>query len=206
VPRQQLILCEQRRLAGTAVRTGARNENRAAAAKARKPLDCLGAREVHVYLPTIQAHDWDLPGHDELVDTEEGELEDELCVEVEPAELVEPALDVVDEALVVDVEAAFRSAERTSAGSLPVTSWTRIPPVVERKIAIAIAMILRRSAKIRRRWARSRSAATARLSGRARPRAAAGGAERAWVGASAGVMFFVAGSLGSVRSNWVRAA
>jgi len=186
----------QRSLACTAVGATPRDEHRAAAPKAREPLDRLGTRLVDVHLAADEGQDWGRSGHDELVETEDGELEDELCEEdpedpleppvlplespedpvepaelpveppaTEPDELVEPVLDVPEELLAVEVEAAFRAAELTSAGSLPVTSWTRIPAVVVRKIASAIAMILRRSSDIRRLCARSRSAARARLSG-----------------------------------------
>jgi hypothetical protein len=66
---------------------------------------------------------------------------------------VEPELDDLPA-----VEATFAAFAR--AGSLPVTSWTRIPPELARNVAVATATTRVRITLIRRLRARSRSATT----------------------------------------------
>jgi len=88
-PLKKLILCVQRSLACTAVGATPRDEHRAAAPKAREPLDRLGTRQVDVHLAADEGQDRGRSGHDELVETEDGELEDELCEE-DPEDPLEP--------------------------------------------------------------------------------------------------------------------
>jgi hypothetical protein len=88
-------------------------------------------------------------------------------------------------------EAVFAAAAFARAGSLPVTSCTKIPPEVARNIAVANATTRQRIALIRRLRARSRSATRpsapdpAAERGIARPVAGAG---RASLEKSAGVI------------------
>jgi hypothetical protein len=82
---------------------------------------------------------------------------------------VVPALDRV---LAVDATAAaFAAALFVSAGSLPETSCTRIPPDVARNVAVAIATTRRRITHIRRLRALRRSATRPLASDRAAERA-----------------------------------
>jgi hypothetical protein len=62
---------------------------------------------------------------------------------------------------------AFAAALRVSAGSWPVTSWTKMPPVVASRVAVAIATTRRRIALTRCRRARRRSATRPPASARA---------------------------------------
>jgi hypothetical protein len=84
------------------------------------------------------------------------ELEPEDLPEVEATFAVEPEPDDLPA-----MEATFASlaaAAFTRAGSLPVTSWIRIPPELARKIAVANATTRLRIALIRCLRPRSRSA------------------------------------------------
>jgi hypothetical protein len=85
------------------------------------------------------------------------ELEDEDDVPSE--DVVEPvdADEAVDDALELP---ATVLAFRASAGSLPVTSCTKIPPEVARKVTAASPATRLRIARTRSRRARSRSATT----------------------------------------------
>jgi hypothetical protein len=100
--------------------------------------------------------------HEELVVTAVGVLEleepDEL-LEVE--ELDAKALDgelEPDDFVVVVAAAVFAAAALASAGSWPVTSCAPIPPLLARKMAVAVATTRVRITLIRRLRARSRSA------------------------------------------------
>jgi hypothetical protein len=81
----------------------------------------------------------------ELEEPDDAPDVEELDVEPEP-----------DDLLVA--EAVFAAAAFARAGSLPVTSCTKIPPEVARNIAVANATTRQRIALIRRLRARSRSA------------------------------------------------
>jgi hypothetical protein len=86
---------------------------------------------------------------DELPEAEESDAE---ALEVEPE---------LDDLLAVDATfAVLAAAAFARAGSLPVTSCTKIPPELARNIAVATATTRVRITLIRRLRARSRSATT----------------------------------------------
>jgi hypothetical protein len=102
------------------------------------------------------------PAHDELVVTavvvpELEEPDDVLEVEEPDAEALEGEPEPDDLPAVV---ATFAVAALARAGSLPVTSCTKIPPELARNIAVATATTRVRITLIRRPRARSRSATT----------------------------------------------
>jgi hypothetical protein len=68
------------------------------------------------------------------------------------------ALDVGAVAFAADVAAAVFAAALARAGSLPVASWTKIPPEVARNVAAATAATRRRIIATLRLRTRSRSA------------------------------------------------
>jgi hypothetical protein len=93
----------------------------------------------------------------------DSEREPEVDFELEPEDLpeVEATFAVElepDDLLVAEAVFAAAAAAFARAGSLPVTSCTRIPPEVARKIAVANATTRQRIALIRCLRARSRSA------------------------------------------------
>jgi hypothetical protein len=129
------------------------------------------------------------------VEIDEVAPEEELCeVEREPEpELPEPDEAVVEEldTLLADEPAVVLRAALTSAGSCPVASWIAIPAELAAKSAAAIPMMRRRIAAVLRLRALSRSAPSARASGRglrAGVVRAVGGSGRAWLEASVGVI------------------
>lgn len=192
MPGQQSPLDPDHSLARRSRRTRTRYEHGTPPPEAREPLDRLGGREPHSNRARERTPNFVSHAHEELVVTAVVVPELEDPDELPEAEEPEPPEGELEPDGLLVVEAAFAAAAFARAGSLPVTSWTRIPPELARNIVVATTATRVLITLIRRRRARSRSA-TKRFAPdlaeeRGPDRSAAGGDGTSFGGASEGII------------------